>query len=402
MGTTAGSNSVTAAVTGLTSVVFSATGTAGAATTIVKSVGDGQSAAVSTVVAVNPGVIVRDAHSNAVAGVTVNFSVTAGGGSIASASAVTASNGTASCGAWTLGASAGGNSVTAAVTGLSSVVFTATGTTGAADSVAPSNITDLAATALSTTSIGLTWTAPGDDGTTGTATTYEAFYSTSAITSGNYASANPAIGEPTPQVAGTAQSMTITGLSGNTTYYVVVVVRDDAGNLSAAVISNVATATTSDTIAPSNITDLAATALSTTSIGLAWTAPGDDGTTGTATSYEAYYSTSPITSGNYISATPAVGEPTPQVAGTTQGMSITGLMENTTYYLVILVRDDAGNASAAVISNVATATTPTTPVTPPSFSPQGGGGGGCGAGATGLIVLAGLIGAGLRRRRQQR
>ena len=59
----------------------------------------------------------------------------------------------------------------------------------------------------------LSWTAPGDDGATGTATTYDVRYSTSTITAGNWASATQATGEPAPSVAGSAETFTVTGLS---------------------------------------------------------------------------------------------------------------------------------------------------------------------------------------------
>src|SRR5438552_6151619 len=41
------------------------------------------------------------------------------------------------------------------------------------DAVPPARISDLAATPLSASSVRLTWTASGDDGTTGTATSYD-------------------------------------------------------------------------------------------------------------------------------------------------------------------------------------------------------------------------------------
>ena len=46
-------------------------------------------------------------------------------------------------------------------------------------------------------------------------------------------------------------------------------------------------------------------------VNLKWTAPGDDGSTGTAASYDIRYSTSTIDDGNWASATQVAGEPTP-------------------------------------------------------------------------------------------
>jgi uncharacterized Zn finger protein len=54
------------------------------------------------------------------------------------------------------------------------------------------------------------------------------------------------------------------------------------------------------------------------SMQLTWTAPGDDGNSGTATSYDVRYSNSGvITEANWSSATTVTGEPTPSVAGST-------------------------------------------------------------------------------------
>ena len=86
------------------------------------------------------------------------------------------------------------------------------------------------------------------------------------------------------------------------------------------------------------------------SLRLEWTAPGDDGTVGTAASYEVRMSQSPITAGNWGSASVVSGPPNPQSAGTRQGLWVRGLSRGTTYYFAIKTTDDAGNV--APISNV--------------------------------------------------
>ena len=88
----------------------------------------------------------------------------------------------------------------------------------------------------------LTWAAPGDDGSTGTAASYDVRYSTSAITEGNWASATQATGEPTPSIAGSSESFTVTGLTPSTTYYFAIKTSDEASNTSA--LSNTPSATT--------------------------------------------------------------------------------------------------------------------------------------------------------------
>ena len=70
-----------------------------------------------------------------------------------------------------------------------------------------------------------------------------------------------------------------------------------------------------DTIAPGMIADLATENPGSNTMGLTWTATGDDGGTGTASSYDVRYSMAPITEANWGSATPASGEPDPGAGG---------------------------------------------------------------------------------------
>ncbi len=77
-----------------------------------------------------PVVIVRDANGATVSGVTVRFAVTAGGGSIKTASVVTSNTGTASPGTWTLGASPGRNELRATAGSLPPLTLVATAAVG--------------------------------------------------------------------------------------------------------------------------------------------------------------------------------------------------------------------------------------------------------------------------------
>jgi adhesin/invasin len=111
---------------------------AGAATAVAIQAGDGQTAAAATPVSVAPSVVVRDVSGNPVAGVSVTFTVTGGGGSIAPTDAVvTGPDGIAALATWTLGGGAGLNSVSATTDGLdgSPITFTATATAGAASQI---------------------------------------------------------------------------------------------------------------------------------------------------------------------------------------------------------------------------------------------------------------------------
>ncbi len=223
------------------------------------------------------------------------------------------------------------------------------------DETAPAAITDLGASTVTGSSITLTWTSPGDNGASGTATTYDVRYSTSEITAGNWDSATQATGEPPPAIAGTGQSLTISNLSGSTTYYFAIKTADEVPNWSA--LSNVYSTQTSDTVAPAAVSNLATSSPTTTSLTLTWTSPGDDGSSGTAASYDVRYSTSEITAGNWDSATQATGEPTPAVANTQQSMTVGGLLPSTTYYFAIKTADDVPNVSD--LSNVPNGTTAT-------------------------------------------
>ena len=115
-------------------------------------------------------------------------------------------------------------------------------TTTVADIKAPAQITDLATSSPTTSSITLTWTAPGDDGNVGTASEYDIRYSTSAITEANWGAATQCSGEPAPQVAGTSESYIVTGLSSGTQYYFAIKTGDEENNWSP--LSNVASGTT--------------------------------------------------------------------------------------------------------------------------------------------------------------
>ncbi|MFC1756764.1 fibronectin type III domain-containing protein [Patescibacteria group bacterium] len=225
------------------------------------------------------------------------------------------------------------------------------------DTTAPSAVADLATSGASQNSISLTWTAPGDDAGSGTATTYDVRYSTATINDGNWGLATQATGEPSPSVAGSSESFTVTGLSPSTTYYFAIKTSDEVPNESA--ISNVdslATTATPDTTAPSAVSDLAASGASNNSIDLDWTAPGDDAGSGTATSYDVRYSTADITDDtDFNNATQATGEPSPSVAGSSESFTVTGLSPSTTYYFAIKTSDEVPNESA--VSNVPSDTT---------------------------------------------
>lgn len=128
LGTTAGVQTLSATVAGVSPTTFTATGLAGAPASLAKVAGDNQSATVGTAVSTPPRVKVADSFGNGVPGVTVTFAVASGGGSVTGPTPTTGADGTAAVGSWTLGPTAGANTLTATAGGLPSVTFTATGT----------------------------------------------------------------------------------------------------------------------------------------------------------------------------------------------------------------------------------------------------------------------------------
>ena len=119
LGPAAGINTLTATATGLVPTTFTATGTVGPPSVVVKLAGDDQSAPPSTVVAVRPRVRVTDSAGNAVAGASVTFTVTGGGGTVTGASQLTDLSGEAVVGSWRLGSVVGTNTLRAAAAGAS-------------------------------------------------------------------------------------------------------------------------------------------------------------------------------------------------------------------------------------------------------------------------------------------
>ncbi len=121
-----------------------------------------------------------------------------------------------------------------------------------------------------------------------------------------------------------------------------------------------------DVTPPATVSNLAASQPTQTSLLLGWTAPGDNGTTGTAALYDMRWSGAPITTSNFGAATPVSPQPVPAAGGTAQTYLMTGLTQGTTYYFALRARDAAGNWSG--VSNVAMGTT--TPDTIPPAAVQ--------------------------------
>jgi adhesin/invasin len=106
----------------------------GGPATIALAAGNEQTGPAGVPVPIAPAVIVRDGDGTPVAGVPIQFTVTSGGGSVTGASPLTGDDGVARVGGWTLGGTAGENTLRAEVPGAElgggPIVFTATGEPG--------------------------------------------------------------------------------------------------------------------------------------------------------------------------------------------------------------------------------------------------------------------------------
>jgi len=122
---------------------------------------------------------------------------------------------------------------------------------GKTDGMPPKRVADLDVFNWGADWVALTWTAPGDDGRTGTAARYDIRYSPSPIDESGWDAAWRVGSPPTPQAAGSAETFTVTNLEADTTYYFAMKTADDEENVSS--LSNVVTAatlTSADSAAP--------------------------------------------------------------------------------------------------------------------------------------------------------
>jgi hypothetical protein len=108
---------------------------------------------------------------------------------------------------------------------------------------------------------------------------------------------------------------------------------------------------------PYMILDLHVAAVTDSTVKLIWTATGDDGDVGKATTYDIRHHSCWITAANWDSATQVTGEPTPSTAGQLDSMVIHNLKKDSTYYFSVQAYDEAGNKSGlsnGVFANIVT------------------------------------------------
>jgi chitodextrinase len=196
-------------------------------------------------------------------------------------------------------------------------------------------------------------------------------------------------------------AINLVNLSASTTYYYQIVVFDRAGNQSLSINRQFTTidSHTPDVVAPGKITNLVSGSVSQSSAILTWSAPGDDGNVGFASSYYLKYSTAALANNAsesqtdtwWSAAVDVSGEPAPRQAGTAESLTLAGLSASTRYYVAIRAVDEAGNISST--SNVASFVTSAPVSNPPSSGGGSSGGGGSSSGGGGSSSLpSGLSG----------
>jgi len=234
------------------------------------------------------------------------------------------------------------------------------------DVTPPARIDDLSASSIEDSSFVLEWTAPGDDGTQGAALLYELRYSTSPMDSSNFEDGYRNAWVPRPSMSGTREAFTVEDIEPLTKYYVAIRAWDEAFNR--ATLSPITTLTTlGDITPPAAVNDLAIDVISSFEINASWTATGDDGAEGLATSQELRYSEAPLEEGNWGAAS-VLPLPAPKRAGDHETLNYYGLEGGKQYYFGLRVADELGNLSP--ISNVVFAPTPPVTVFEGDFLPS--------------------------------
>lgn len=227
--------------------------------------------------------------------------------------------------------------------------FQATSTVTVVDTVPPNNITTLTAIAMSATRVRLRWQAPGNDGPFGKVSAYEIRRSSNNIdTDAKCSQASTIFHTLTPKNAGSVEIWDANGHAPNTTYYYCIRAYDHNGNRNEWVSSNVSATTyvVGDTVRPSDVTTLTANALTDETVQLFWTAVGDDGTVGNASSYEIRRSASVInTDADCDNSHEVTNSISAVTVGTNINFLVTQLSANTQYYFCVRAYDEVGNKS---------------------------------------------------------
>ncbi|MHC4597414.1 MAG: Kelch repeat-containing protein [Planctomycetota bacterium] len=217
------------------------------------------------------------------------------------------------------------------------------------DTLAPAGVTDLSVTPQSGNDVAVKFTAVGDNGVLGTASSYDLRYSASVIDEANFGSATPLNWVPAPAAAGSAESEQFT-LTSMDNWYFALKVTDDASNVS--VLSNVFVF---DPFPPGAARGFRAFPGSVRGrVLLEWRTSADDGYTassGDVTAYQVRYGRKPILDDTAFDAArepDAVGAPwVPAAPDAWESFEVTlpEFQEGDKYYFALKIEDDVGNLS---------------------------------------------------------
>lgn len=246
----------------------------------------------------------------------------------------------------------------------SAATTTTVTTTVPVDTTAPAlSSSGVLVSAVSTTGVTLTWTAATDTVTPDSDLVYLVYKSTSSLTTqADWQDASKAsqVGAPTTALT----TVDIQSLNPNTTYYFMVMVSDQAGNITLYDVATAATAILDLTPpVPGNSGILAFSSTTTTGFTVTWTAAADEVTSAANLAYEVFASTtqSEVATLSAIDAANLSTQGSVSTGGTS--LALVGLTPNTTYYVNVVVSDSAGNRG--VYTKAANTTLQTPDTTPP-------------------------------------
>lgn len=148
-------------------------------------------------------------------------------------------------------------------------------------------------------------------------------------------------------------SQSVSGLTAGTTYYFNVLTRDETGNITAYVMTEVATPSSSNASpVPGNGGTISISNLQPDSLTLSWAEATDDNTAQSDLDYKVVMSTSDniatVTNANTNGT--LVADWAPAISS----QSVSGLSAGSTYYFNVLTRDGSGNSAAYVMAEVTT------------------------------------------------
>jgi len=215
------------------------------------------------------------------------------------------------------------------------------------DVTPPKPVTDLAVAAVSESTVTLGWTSPENDGIHLRVESYDVRYAQGNAPR-NWESGTRVSFPDKPQPPGNPERLTVPGLVREQEYAFTVRSADRSGNWSP--WSKPIAGQPADDEPPGAIEDLTAQVVSASTVILTWTAPGDDGDTGTVSGYRVRWTGSAMTEADWAGATPLGVSLEPSAPGSGERLELTGLTPATDYWFAVRAVDDGGNESPWVRS----------------------------------------------------